>query len=170
MPKKVEDIEDLGEVEDVEEVEEVEEVKSIEKVKRKQTPAQIEATRINLAKGRELRQQRCSQKKEAEAKLIAGKIEEEKKKMDKKLASKARLALLDAEYEAFIRNRIANQIDTKPKKKIIVQEEESSDEEVVVVKKKKSINIEKSNDTDPDPPPKAPPSVPPPQSFRLKRV
>lgn len=158
MSKNEEIIEEPDEVDEVEDVA----TNSIEKKKRTQTAAQKESTSRNLAKGREVAQLKFKLKKETEAILLAEKMAQQKKQLDKKLTAKAKIMSLDLEYQEFLNSR-----ETKKKKKMIVEEESSEEEEVIVVRKKKPITqIEKYRESEYEPEP-APPAPP---AFRLKRV
>lgn len=131
---------------------------SIEKIKKKQTPAQVEATQRNLEKGRLLRQQRAAQKKEADEALLQNLIYTEKAKSEKKLAAKAKAIALDLEYQEFLSQRKPGRVS-----------DDSSDEEPIKQRKSK---IEKPSKLHTNRPP-SPPLVPPPTPatpFRLRRV
>lgn len=122
---------------DLEEVESEKEVEVIQKPKRVLTDKQREATAINLAKGRAVRDAKRDAKRE-EDKIIAEELVLKKaqkliKNKDNKTKQLKKVIYADSDDDNEV--EVEERIIKKPKKKKIIYREESDSEEEVIVKR-----------------------------------
>jgi hypothetical protein len=125
--------------------EEATETQIMQKPKRVLNEKQREAVKINLAKGREIRDKNRAIKKEADKKMAEEMIE---KKAEKILKTKAKkeskikelIGLEDNGGDEDVEERIIK----KPKKKKIIYREESDSEEELIIKPKRKEKKEVS--------------------------
>ena len=132
-------------MEDLESLEEIEEKIVIQKPKRQLTDKQKEATALNLAKGRAVRDAKREIKKEESL----AKKEQDKARIEEIVAKKAvKLATARAKKESKLKQLmgeslseedvdIEERVFKRPKKKKIIYREESDSEEEVAIKKRR---------------------------------